>query len=217
MDILKPFRMQLLRGWFGAAGDNSNDEVVLMSQAPDGEEPDCPKFRFRITDGFINGEVFQPGSIGWISFDYKPRGRSEIEMGGFKLELDERFRIVPGKFSKLAGYWKLFAKGPNGNDDKDMICVGTVAHDEALAVFGPDGVLKATGKNGETMVPVLPPPAPAPPPSFLRSPGNRYDMEMQTDGCVTCYDEAGGHVPMWQIRYVDGSWQFVSLNAPVIL
>ena len=215
MDILRPFRMQMLRGWFGAAGDNSNDEVVLCSETPDGLDPDCPKFRFRSREGItVAGEIIQPGSIGWLGFDYQPRNGSEFEMGGIKLELDERYRERPGRHSKLAGFYKLFVKGPDGNDDKDMLCVGTLAHDEALAVFGADGHLKPTGGNADRMVPVLPPPAPAPPPSFLRSPGDRYDVEMQTDGMVTCYDETGGHVPMWQIRYVDGAWQFVSLNAP---
>ncbi|MEL0114282.1 MAG: hypothetical protein VW835_21345 [Rickettsiales bacterium] len=123
MDILAPFRMVLRKGWFGAQSDQSNDEVVLASQAPDGQGTDCPKLRFRSYEALnANGELEQPGSLGWVGFDYADRAGRETEMGGLKLELDERFRLRPGVFTHLAGYWKIFAKAPGGTADGDMRC-----------------------------------------------------------------------------------------------
>ena len=147
--------------------------------------------------GKLSGNLLVEHPEGWIIW-VKPDGTvhrfREEELCLLQFKQDERVReLDPSDPRYLSGELTLHLR--NGALPGDgMVKVLEIRHD------GVEFCVPTNAGGGGSA-----------PHSFLRSPNGQFDVEMQNDGMVTCYDEQDNHKPMWQIRKVDGTWQFVSL------
>ena len=162
---------------------------IGLDQKPSETDPSQPKhddpvaFRFGAWANPLGRAKYYIAKICLDVLRWKDGARHRTEVGMLKMAVDELYDNDKQPVPMVAVY---LTTGSDGSRDADT---------QAVAIFTRKGIrflAPVFMEAGATVGASAPVPA-----SFMRSPNGQYELELQDDGNFVVYDEANGHIPIW--------------------